>query len=206
MKSRKNLMEQLKNLPYFDKATICQLGSSYGLAKTTIDTYISRYLKNKEIIQLKRGFYISSDFLNKNKSDISYSFYLSNILKTPSYISSWTALEYYNLTTESIHPIVSITPKVTIKFETKAGNFIYQSIQKELFSDFSLGKGKFNFFIASPSKALFDLLYFKTHQFRGVKFNEIDNLIKELRIDILEMDKKEQEKFYLLIKKFINYE
>src|SRR5665647_280818 len=94
MKSKKNLIEQLKPLPYFNKDVIYQLGESYNLTNSTLDTYISRYLKSKEIIQLKKGLYVSSAFLNQNKNDISYSFYLANVLRTPSYISSWTCLLY----------------------------------------------------------------------------------------------------------------
>jgi len=118
-------------------------------------------------------------------------------------VSSWVALQYYNLVTEAIYSITSITTKVTRNYQTKAGNFTYQSIKKDLFSDFLLVKGKFDFFIALPSKALFDLIYFRTHQFRGLKIEKVKKLIEELRIDFDEMDKAEQEKFYSMIKKFI---
>ncbi len=210
MKSSSNLIEQLKSLPYFSKSTVKQLGKQLGLKKASVDTYISRFLKRKEIIQLKKGLYVATDFYNKNRSDISYSFYLANILRTPSYVSSWTALQYYNLTTESIYTITSITRKVTRTYNTKAGTFAYQSVKKELFSDFSLVKGslesptgKFDFFIASPAKALFDLLYFKKHQFRGVRFEDIDRLIEEMRIDIEEMDEKDRSAFFTMIKNYL---
>ncbi|MDO8555006.1 MAG: hypothetical protein Q7R75_00350 [bacterium] len=210
MKSKKNLLEQLKPLPHFGKSIVYQLGEQLGLKDSTVDTYISRFLKYKEIIPLKNGLYISADFFGKNRNDISYLFYLSNIVRTPSYVSSWAALQYYNLATEAIHSITSITPKVTRNYQTKAGNFAYQSIRKDLFSDFSLIKGKpassvgeFDFFIASPAKALFDLLYFRTCQFRGVKLEEIKKMIEELRIDINEMSEEEQEKFYTMIKKYL---
>lgn len=206
MKSRKNLLEQLKNLPYFSKDTVHQLGSQLGLKATTVDTYISRFLKYKEIFKLKRGLYVSADFYNKNKGGISYPFYLANIIYKPSYVSSWAALQYYNLTTESTSTVTSVTQKTTRTYDTKVGRFSYRSIQKELFSDFSSVEGKFNFFIASPAKALFDLLYFETRQFRGVRIENIKPLIEELRIDIDEMDKNEQEKFYEMIKKHLNYE
>ncbi len=204
MKSKNNLIEQLKSLPHFTKNTVYQLGIQLGLKDTTVDTYISRFLKYKEIYRLKNGLYVSADFFDKNKNDISYSFYLANILRTPSYISSWAALQYYNLTTEAIHSITSVTQKVTREYQTKAGNFAYQSINKELFSGFSLAKGKFDFFIASPSKALFDLLYFRTNQFRGVSAENIKTMITELRVDIDEMEKEEQAKFYSMIKKYSN--
>lgn len=201
MKSRKNLLEQLKSLPHFGKNTVYQLGKQLGLKDSTVDTYISRFLKYKEIIWLNKGLYVSTDFFGKNKNDISYSFYLANVIRTPSYVSSWAALQYYNLATEAVHSITSVSLKVTRDFETKAGNFSYQSIKKDLFSDFYLTKGKFDFYIASPSKALFDLLYFRTRQFRSVKPENIKDLIEELRIDIDEMDTSEQEKFYCLVKR-----
>lgn len=134
---------------------------------------------------------------------MSYSFYLANILRTPSYVSSWTALQYYNFTTEAIRGATSVTPKVTRDYKTKVGAFSYQSIQKDLFTDYSLVKGKFDFFIASPSKALFDLLYFRTRQFRGVHFEDVKKMVEELRIDIEEMDEAERNKFYKKVKTYL---
>lgn len=202
MKSKKNLLEQLKSLPHFGKNTVYQFGKQLGLKDSTVNTYVSRFLKYKEIFQLKKGLYVSADFFEKNKNDVSYSFYLANVIRTPSYISSWTALQYYNLTTEAIRSVTSVTPKVTRDYQTKVGNFAYQSINKKLFSDFSLVKGRFDFFIASPSKALFDLLYFRTNQFRGVSMEKVKVLIEELRIDIEEMNEEEQTKFYTMIEKY----
>ena len=202
MKYREILLEQLKSQPYFNKKAIYQLGEQYELKRTTIDTYISRSLKRKDIIPLKNGLYISTNFYNKNKGDISYSFYLANILRTPSYVSSWTALQYYDLTTESIYNITSVTSKITRSYKTKVGNFAYQSIQRELLSDFSLIEGNFNFFIASPSKALFDLLYFKTSQFRGIQIANIESVVEELRIEIDEMSQEEQGNFWEMVKSY----
>ncbi|MAG44851.1 hypothetical protein CL633_03100 [bacterium] len=206
-KAKHNLLEELKSLSYFNKEHIFQLGKDakkYNLKKSTVDTYISRFIKNKEIIPLKRGVYITTDFYNKNKRNTSYLFYLANILRKPSYVSSWTALQYYNLATEIIHTVHSVTPKVTRDYKIKkVGAFSYQSVKKSLFSNFSLVKNNFEFFIATPSKALFDLLYFKTRQFRSVKFKDINPMLEDLRIDIAEMDKTERKKFYLMIKNYM---
>jgi len=204
MKSKNNLIEQLKSLPHFEKDIVYQLGKQLKLKDSTVNTYISRFLKYKDIIRLKRGLYVSTDFFDKNRIDVSYLFYLANVIRAPSYISSWAALQYYNLATEAIYPITSVTQKVTRKYQTKAGDFIYQSINKELFSDFSLVNGKFDFFIASPSKALFDLIYFRTHQFRGLSVENIKAIIVDLRVDIEEMSKEERDKFYLMINKYLH--
>ena len=195
-------------MPHFSKDSLYHLGKQLGLADATVNTYISRFLGHKEIIQLKRGLYVTADFFSKNSRDASYAFYLANIIRTPSYVSSWSALQFYNLTTEAIHGVTSVTPKVTRTYMSKAGNFSYQSLKKDLFSDFSLIKGKaFGFFIASPAKALFDLLYFKTHQFRSVHPTKgVKVLVEELRIDIDEMDKKERSRFYDSVKRYIDNE
>ena len=203
MKSKKNLLDQLVSLPHFSKFSVYQLGFQLGLKSSTVDTYISRFLKSKDILQLKNGLYVSADFFEKNKNDISYSFYLANIVRKPSYISSWAALQYYNLVTEAVYSITSVTIKVTRDYQTKAGNFSYQSINKDYFSNFVLVKGKFNFYIASPAKALFDLLYFRTNQFRGISLEEVNMLVEELRIDIDEMDESERAEFYLMVKKIL---
>lgn len=198
-------LERLNPLPHFNKTSAVQLGEEINLDNNTINVYIGRFLKYKKIFRLKKGLYISNDFFNKNKNNASYLFYLANIIRTPSYISSWTALQYYGLTTETIYPFISITSKKTKKYQNKAGSYLYHSIQEDLFSDFSfVNKENFNFFIASPSKALFDLLYFKTHRFRGLSFKKVKMLIEDLRIDFSEMDKIEQDKFKEMVKQIIN--
>ena len=203
MKRKSNLLEKLKKLSYFDNKTIHSLGKSLDLETNSIKTYISRFLKYKEIIQLKNGLYISSEFFYNNKKDISYYFYLSNVLYPPSYISSWTALQYYNLTTESIYPMTAVSSKTSRNFENKIGTFSYNSIKKDLFNDFVLKGDKFKFYIASPAKALFDLIYFKTKQFKGLTLSDIEKIIDDLRIDFSEMEEEEKEKFYNLVNKFI---
>ena len=155
MKSKRNLLEQLKSLPYFSKDSLYQLAKQLGLADTTVDTYISCFLKHKEILQLKKGLYISADSFSKNRSNISYSFYLANIIRTPSYISSWSALQFYNLTTEVIYSITSVTPKVTKSYTTKAGNFTYNSIKKELFSGFLIATSE----LETDHQTTFSLFY-----------------------------------------------
>jgi len=204
MKSKNNLLVQLNRLPHFTKTSVQELGGQLGLEDRTIEIYISRFLKHRDIYRLKNGLYVSAHFFDTNRSDLSYSFYLANVLRTPSYVSSWSALQYYGLATEAIRSVTSVTPKVTRKYETRAGTFAYQSIRKDLFSDFILVKGKFDFFVARPAKALFDLLYFRTKQFRGLSREAVPAFIDELRIDVDEMEKKEQERFYSLVNAYLH--
>jgi len=152
--------------------------------------------------KVKKGMYVSAAFADARRSTDSYSLYLANILRSPSYVSSWTALQYYNLTTEVIHSTTSVSLKVTRNYVTKIGTFQYQSIDKRAFCDFQLLKSDFDFFIATPSKAIFDLLYFKTRGFRGYSRRDVLMMAEDLRIDVDELSKDELTKLYLMLKKY----
>lgn len=65
MKSKKNLLEQLKTLPHFNKNIVHQFGKQLRLKDSTINAYISRFLKYRDVLPLKNGFYVSIDFLKK---------------------------------------------------------------------------------------------------------------------------------------------
>ncbi len=206
MKQTRNILEQLKSLPYFTKDEIWQLGSQHGIAPSTVNTFISRSLKRKDIYSLKKSFYITADFYEKNKGKTPYLFFLANVLRKPSYISSWSALQYYNLATEGIRSITSVTPKVTRSYNTKISSFSYSSISEELFDGFVLRGEEFEYYIATPAKALFDMLYFKTKRFKDLSTNRIPALLEDLRIDTDEMDSKECDAFYEMVKEYKHHE
>lgn len=206
MKQGKNVLEQLKASPYFTKEMVAQLGESYGLAPKTTGTVISRALRKKAILPLKRGFYVSADFYDEHKKDPAYLFSIANILRRPSYVSSWTALQHYGLATEAIRTIISVTPKVTRTYDTKIGTFSYSSISEKLFTGFELREGATDYFIATPAKALFDLLYFKTKRFKNVSYNDVPALVSELRVDMDEMDAQERSAFLALVKDYLCHE
>lgn len=197
------LLHFLAPLPHFSKETVLQAGTALQIKPKTIDTYIGRYLARKEFIPLnRRGMYVTAEFFEKRAGDVSYAFSLANVLRSPSYVSSWTALQYYDLTTEAVRETVSVTQKGTRSYENRAGRFSYHSIKRELFFGFVLVPGKSDFFIASPGKALFDLVYFKTNELRSVRRKDVLLLVEELRIDFDEMEKKERDIFLNLIQKY----
>lgn len=205
MKRSSNILEQLKNFPYFTKEEILQLNPQTGLAPSSINTFIARALKRRKILPIKRGLYVSADFYEGHKNDSAYSFFLANIIRKPSYVSSWTALQYYGLATEGIRTITSVTPKTTRSYETKVGTFTYASISETLFDAFVLKKGSFDFFVATPAKALFDMLYFKTKRFQSIALKDVPGLLEELRIDFDEMDPHEREGFLTLVSEHLRH-
>jgi predicted transcriptional regulator of viral defense system len=206
MKYRSSLLEQLKKQAFFDKNVVRQLSEPYGVASATVDAFISRSLLRKDILPLRKGLYIAADFYDRHRTDISYTFYLANVLRKPSYISSWTALQYYNLTTEVIRTVTSVTPKLTRAYRTRLGTFEYGTIKPGLFTGFRLERGQFDFFIASPAKALFDLLYSRTRQLRGVQLHQVEPMVEDLRVDLGEMDDQERQTFHTLIATHLSHE
>ena len=168
-----------------------------------MDVSISRLLKKKELIQLKKGLYVTANYAKMHQKDISYTFALANILHRPSYISSWSALQYYNLTTEAIYETISVGLKTTRNYSNPLGSFKFFSIKKDLFTDFSLVKTDCSFLIASPAKALFDMLYFRTRRFSSLSTEDVKTILFNLRINMDEMPKREEKKFYKMLKTYL---
>ena len=113
--------------------------------------------KQGVIIRLKRGLYV----VNPEHSGKTLSSELiANHLYTPSYISMSTALRYYGLIPEAVYVHQSMTVKHSRSFQTPVGNYDYKYISREAFSIGvrSMHKGDYAFLIASPEKALCDLI------------------------------------------------
>lgn len=113
--------------------------------------------KQKFIIRLKRGLYvINPEYSGKILS----SEVIANHLYTPSYISMSTALRHYGLIPEAVYVHQSMTIKHPRSFQTPVGNYDYKYISRKAFpiGVRSINKGDYAFLIASPEKALCDLI------------------------------------------------
>jgi hypothetical protein len=71
-----------------------------------------------------------------------------------------TALRYYGLTPEAVYTTQSMTLKHSRNFDTPLGRFDYQIITREAFTVgiTYINKQNFSFLIATPEKALCDLI------------------------------------------------
>lgn len=109
------------------------------------------------IIRLKRGLYVvSPEHSGKTLSGE----LIANHLYAPSYVSMSSALRYYGLIPESVYTHQSMTVKHSRSFQTPLGAFDYKHISREAFSVGvrSVLNGEYAFLIASPEKALCDLV------------------------------------------------
>lgn len=123
------------------------------------EVQISRWKKAGRLIQLKRGVYLLSKPYRKVEV---WEPYLASLLKSPSYISLEKALEYHDLIPEAVAVYTSVTTKRAGRFFSRAGTFVYRHIKPALFWGYRADTlNKQTAFIASPEKALLDLLYLK---------------------------------------------
>ena len=147
--------------------------------------------KQGYIIRLKRGLYVVNPELSRKTLS---SELIANHLYTPSYISMSTALRYYGLIPESVYVNQSMTVKHSRCFQTPVGSYDYKYISREAFSIGvrSIHKGDYAFLIASPEKALCDLIANSSKvNLRYIKDVEI-YLEQDIRMDMDEFYKMDE--------------
>ena len=101
-----------------------------------------------------------------------------------------TALRYYGLIPEAVYTNQSMTVKHSRSFQTPIGNYDYKYIAREAFSVGvrSLHKGDYSFLIASPEKALCDLIANSNVNLRYLK--DVENYLEnDIRMDMDEFYK-----------------
>lgn len=148
----KSPLEQLGNIP----VTAATLESLFPHIKGG-NQKIRLLERDKQIIRLKRGLYVCSSEVTGVALSTEL---IANHLYTPSYVSMSTALRYYGLIPEEVFVMQSMTLKHSRDFDTPVGRFEYTRISKDAFSVglTSIRKTEYAFVIATPEKALCDLV------------------------------------------------
>ncbi len=141
-----------------------------SISRESAKVTANRYVRGKQLIRLKRNFYITPGKFEKLKEEDYFS--LANMLQVPSYVSLTSALSYYNISTQQMRGIVeSIGLKRTKNVITGNMKFKFLLIKKDLYSDFILEK---QFFIALPEKSLADAVYLTSLGKYNCDFEAID--------------------------------
>lgn len=109
------------------------------------------------LIRLKRGLYVASPKVSHTSLSTEL---IANHLYAPSYVSMQTALRYYGLIPEAVYVTQSMTVKHSRNFNTPIGRFEYQIISRDAFpvGITYINKQSYAFLIATPEKALCDLI------------------------------------------------
>lgn len=188
------IMSLVRSLPYFTIDDISTVENN----KTYLKILFYRYKKAGKIIGLKKGMYVSAEYINKLKIQGLFSSYLefiSNILYSPSYISLDYILYMYNILTEIPVNFTCVSRNKTTAFSSEFGNFFYHKIKDKLFCGFEIIKeGKLIIYKATKAKALFDYLYFRKN------FLNNNESIEELRLNMDNFNKKDITEFKKYLK------
>lgn len=117
----------------------------------------SALVKEGVLIRIKRGLYCLSPKVSGQDLNLHM---IANTLYAPSYLSFESALAVYGLIPEHVTETMSACTKRGKYFQTPVGTFSYQKVPSDWFSIGirSLPSGEGNILIASPEKALGDLL------------------------------------------------
>jgi predicted transcriptional regulator of viral defense system len=149
-----------------------------------IGKQLSRWVKSGKLIQIRRGLYALSERYSKTQP---HPFYVANRIQRASYVSLQSALEYYGLIPEYVPAVTSVTTGRPQTFKIPLGNFIFRHIKKEIFFEYRLtdvGNNQ-SAFLASPEKALLDLIYLTSG-------SDNPSYLRELRLQNLDRLNMEQ--------------
>jgi len=183
----------LEKLNYFTNQDISKF-----VKPKNVNTYANRYINSEKIIRLKRWIYVSKErlnFIEKNNYIDPYISYIStNILISPSYLSTEYVLYKNWIITENVYTITAITTKKTNEIKNKFWKFVYRNIDNKLFWWYkTIKKSDFIYFEAYPEKALLDWLRLKRDLVLSISY------FQELRLNLENIDFSILENF---VKKF----
>ena len=142
--------------------------------------WLARKVKQKELIRLKNGFFVIAE---KIENDLVPYEQIANLLYGPSYISFEWALSYYQMIPEGVYGVTSASAVKSKRFKTALGNFDYRALNH---SRYAVGldqqeNGAGKFIIATPEKALADLVHAKSKNLEAKDL--LVDLIESRRID-----------------------
>ena len=166
----------------------------YGILASELTAYksprqkIVELVKEGSLIRLKRGLYVVSPKISGELLSIEL---IANHMYGPSYVSMESALRYYGLIPEKTYSVDSMTIKRSRKFDSSIARFKYTYCPS---SYYAIGvnqvtKDGFSFLLASPEKALCDVIIY-TPQLRLRSMIALQEYLRDdLRLDMDEFFK-----------------
>lgn len=119
---------------------------------------LSRWTAGGRLYQLRRGLYALASPFQKVKP---HPFLIANRMVRNSYVSCQSALAFYGLIPEYVPVITSVTTARPARWETLFGVFEFRHIKTDLLRGYRLSEVSAGqqAFVATPEKALLDLIY-----------------------------------------------
>ncbi len=140
---------------------------------------LSRLVTSGRLLQLRRGLYALAPPYQKTRP---HPFMVANQIVRPSYVSLQSALAHHGLIPEHVSVVTSVTTSRPGRRDTGLGSFAYRHLKADLFFGYraeDVGGGQ-TALIATPEKALLDLLYLQAGSDRMP-------YLRELRLENLDL-------------------
>ena len=189
-----NFLEILLN---WSKPYVSGIDLHHILDKTagSRQSIIKRAIRKGYLIPIRRDLYL----IKNGKRVLLNSFEIATIIYGPSYVSFESALSYHGWIPEAVRTTTCASVKRAKEFETPLGIFSYEHIPIKAFS-FGVEQHQqdaLTLFIASPVKALADIVYARKRT-----WNSINDLSEDLRIEIESFQNSDRK---LLVELIENY-
>lgn len=182
-------------MPYFTLANLSVIEKNREYLKI----FLSRMSKSDEITRLKKGMYVSKNYLDSIKMAGKYNDYcefIASAMYEPAYLSVEYVLAEHNLLTEAVYNFTLVSTNKTNSITNKLGSFSYYTVKKDLFFGFKLkSSDDYLIYKANLAKALFDFLYIRKDSLINIKTAE------ELRLNLENLKNKDIAELKKYIKK-----
>jgi hypothetical protein len=144
-------------------------------------------VKQGQLLRLKRDLYCVASAITGERYSLSL---IANHLYGPSYVSLETALSYYQLIPDRVVSTQSVVSKRAKRFASPLGLFSYQTVPGDYYSigiRQEFAGDRCAYLIASPEKALCDLLLMRS-RLRLTSARAMQTfLVDDMRIDLSEL-------------------
>ena len=187
-------LSSLESFPYFTIEAVKQLLGDESVAAGTIQTALYRWMKAGQIIQLKKGVYMTLHYFERHRAEIDFAPMVSSILIPQSYLSLEYVLQSSGALTEVTYPVSAVTRKQTRTFENQLGTFTYRNLKAELYTGFTISEYQgIPIARATAAKALFDFFYLRPWKARPRLVGY--DLAEDLRLNLEDFSASERDEF-----------
>ncbi|OPL19085.1 MAG: hypothetical protein AVO35_12485 [Candidatus Aegiribacteria sp. MLS_C] len=181
------LLQIVRNEPVFSTGILLAGDTTAENARARL----SRWVREGRVISLRRGCYALAEPYADTPP---HPFLVANAMELGSYVSCQTALAWHGLVPETIGAVTSITPGRPSVVRNELGTFIYRHMRRELLAGYrreTLPGGR-KARVASPEKALLDLIYlepggYSPEYLEELRLQNTDILSQESLEELVEM-------------------
>ena len=183
-------LSKISNLSYFDTTTLSLIYPE--LSKNSLYANIKRWIKQGYLIQIKKGMYVTKEYVLNVQNKSSYKEFLANKIKYPSYLSTEYVLQKYSILSDAVYAYTSVSLKSKNTYNNEFGRYIYRNITRKLFTGYEIKDvGEYSIYEATKAKALFDYLYLKLYRVKNIT----EDILLSLRLNLDELDESDMKEF-----------